>query len=156
MHLQHTTGNLITLAENGEFNIIVHGCNCFNTMGSGIAKEMRERYPTSYFADCHTASGDRNKLGTYSFVATDKFMIINAYTQFNYNRQGERNDVFEYTAFKLILEKLAHLSGSNNFGFPYIGMGKAGGDTDRIMAMLEEFAEKISEKGGTVTLVQFH
>ena len=26
-------GDLFKLAEQGEFDIIVHGCNCFNTMG---------------------------------------------------------------------------------------------------------------------------
>ncbi len=155
MHLKRTTGNLITLAENGQFNIIVHGCNCFNTMGSGIAKEIRDRYPKAYDVDSTTGSGDRNKLGTYSFAATEKFLIVNAYTQFDYNRHGKQNDVFEYTAFKLILEKLAYLGGSNNFGFPYIGMGKAGGDSARILPMLEDFAEKIAAKGGSVTLVQF-
>lgn len=31
-------GNFIHLAQNGEFDLIVHGCNCFCTMGAGIAK----------------------------------------------------------------------------------------------------------------------
>jgi hypothetical protein len=34
-------------------------------------------------------------------------------------------------------------------------MGLAGGDKDRIIAMLEDFAEKISAQGGSVTLVEF-
>ena len=45
--------------------------------------------------------------------------------------------------------------GPVNFGFPYIGMGLAGGDSKRIIAMLENFAAKITELGGTVTLVEF-
>jgi hypothetical protein len=32
--LQHTKGNLLDLAEAGEFDIIVQGCNCFNAMGA--------------------------------------------------------------------------------------------------------------------------
>ena len=50
--LKHAKGNLIDMAEAGEFDVIVHGCNCQNTMGSGIAKEMRARYPGVYQADC--------------------------------------------------------------------------------------------------------
>ena len=46
--LLHAKGNLIDMAEAGKFHIIVHGCNCFNTMGSGIAKEIRNRYPRAY------------------------------------------------------------------------------------------------------------
>ena len=33
-------GNLVTLALAGEFDVIIHGCNCFNTMGSGVAKDI--------------------------------------------------------------------------------------------------------------------
>jgi hypothetical protein len=63
-------------------------------------------------------------------------------------------DVFEYTAFQLILEKLLRL-GAVRFGFPYIGMGLAGGDKDVIMAMIENFADQVSTQGGSVTLVEF-
>ena len=30
-------GNIFDLAEQGEFDVVVHGCNCFCTMGKGIA-----------------------------------------------------------------------------------------------------------------------
>ena len=43
--LKHTKGNLLDLAEAGLFDVVVQGCNCFNTMGGGIAREIRERYP---------------------------------------------------------------------------------------------------------------
>lgn len=166
--LNHTKGNLLDLAEKGKFDIIVHGCNCFNTMGSGIAKEIRERYPDAYEADTnYSAQVGKNwnymKLGNYSatdvFSNAGKFKIINAYTQYNFNGSsinGEVfNDVFEYDSFKLILQKLLHFYGNYDFGFPWIGMGLAGGDKDRIIAMLEDFAEQVSAKGGSVTLVEF-
>lgn len=160
--LKHTKGNLLDLAEHGKFDIIVHGCNCQNTMGSGIAKEIRERYPEVYDADTRMdqefgASYRYLKLGNYSSVdvypSSGKFKIINAYTQFNFAPRGL--DHFEYDSFKLILQKLLQFYGNYDFGFPYIGMGLAGGDKDRIIAMLEDFAEKVSAKGGTVTLVEF-
>jgi hypothetical protein len=34
-------------------------------------------------------------------------------------------------------------------------MGLAGGDKDIIIPMIESFAEQVSAKGGTVTLVEF-
>ena len=36
--LKHATGDLLALAEAGEFDVILHGCNCFNTMGGGKHK----------------------------------------------------------------------------------------------------------------------
>jgi O-acetyl-ADP-ribose deacetylase (regulator of RNase III) len=145
-------GDLLTLAEQGEFDIIVQGCNCFNTMGSGIARQIREQYPQAYTADCATLSGDYLKLGTFTWAATESFILINAYTQYDFSRGS---DVFEYTSFKLILQKLAHEWPNSRYGFPKIGCGLAGGDEDRILAMLEDFAKTISRSGGTVTLVEF-
>ena len=155
--LQRKTGNLLTLAKNGEFDLIVHGCNCFQTMGSGIAREIREKYPESYEADCaYSYAGDYNKLGNFSICKTaDGFGIVNAYTQFGFNKGGANEDVFEYISFAMILQKLAMQMPSAKFGFPYIGMGLAGGNEEKIIGLLEQFAERVAKTGGSVTLVKF-
>ena len=152
-------GNLITLAESGDFDIIVHGCNCQNTMGSGIALEIRNRYPTAYEADCLATAQWRDpvaKLGNFSYATEFNdnypFVIINAYTQLHYSPRGI--DHFEYESFYLILKKLLLTFGKVRFGFPYIGMGLAGGDSARILAMLEDFSNKVETMGGSVTLVE--
>jgi O-acetyl-ADP-ribose deacetylase (regulator of RNase III) len=154
--LKHVKGNLLDLAEAGEFDIVVQGCNCFNTMGGGIAREIRERYPAAALFDNETEKGDYNKLGNYTLVHPEftngKFLIINAYTQYN---MSQGTDVFEYSAFELILQKLCHSYGTKRIGLPYIGMGLAGGDKDTIIPMIREFAEEVSNLGGTVTLVEF-
>ena len=153
--LKHTKGNLLDLAERGEFDVIVQGCNCFNTMGGGIAREIRERYPNVASVDMETVRGDYNKLGNWTECDAGKknrFTVINAYTQYNMST-GE--DVFEYTAFALICQKLIHAYGDKRIGLPYIGMGLAGGDKDVIMRMIEEFAYSLANRGGSVTLVEF-
>jgi O-acetyl-ADP-ribose deacetylase (regulator of RNase III) len=153
--LKHTKGNLLDLAEAGEFDIIVQGCNCFNTMGGGIAREIRERYPVVASVDMETLKGDYRKLGNWTECDAgekNRFTVINAYTQYNMSRG---TDVFEYTAFQLILEKLAFVFPGKRFGLPYIGCGLAGGDKDVIIPMIEWFAERVALEGGTVTLVEF-
>lgn len=153
--LKRTKGDLISLARGGQFNIIVHGCNCFETMGSGIAKQIREEYPDAYAADCsYSFAGDIGKLGNYSVMLGKQFNIINAYTQFGFNRGEHRSDVFEYESFALILRKLAVKYPTCNFGFPLIGQGLAKGDPIIIMAMLEDFAKTVTAQGGTVTVVE--
>jgi len=150
--LKHTKGNLLDLAEAGEFDIVVQGCNCFNTMGGGIAREIRERYPLCAEIDSLTQAGEYMKLGNWTEYDQGTFLIINAYTQYD---MSKGTDVFEYVAFELILQKLAHMYGTKRFGFPYIGMGLAGGDKITIMAMLETFAREVTNQGGSVTLVEF-
>jgi O-acetyl-ADP-ribose deacetylase (regulator of RNase III) len=155
MSLIHTTGNLIDLAEAGQYNVIVQGCNCYNTMGSGIAKEIRKRYSNAAFVDYQTKAGDYLKLGNFTICNTGKFSIINAYTQFGFNRNETSADLFEYTAFALILQKLVYMFPGCNFGFPYIGCGLAGGDETVIVSMLEKFADDVEKTDGTVTLVRY-
>ena len=150
--LKHAKGNLLDMAEADEFDIIVQGCNCWNTMGGGLAREIRERYPMAAQVDAETVKGDYNKLGNYTTAFTGKFLIVNAYTQFN---MSQGTDVFEYAAFELILGKLVHEFGDKRIGLPYIGMGLAGGDPEWIMPMIEHFADRVTRRGGTVTLVEF-
>jgi O-acetyl-ADP-ribose deacetylase (regulator of RNase III) len=150
--LKYTNGNLIDLAEAGEFDVIIHGCNCWNTMGAGIAREIRNRYPMAAQVDDETVKGDYNKLGNYTTAFTGKFLIVNLYTQFNMSRG---DDVFEYGAFQLILEKLAFAFPGKRFGLPYIGCGLAGGEQETIVDMIDVFARRIALEGGTVTLVEF-
>jgi O-acetyl-ADP-ribose deacetylase (regulator of RNase III) len=155
-------GDLLDLAEQGHFDVIVHGCNCFNTMGGGIAAQIKKRFPEAYMADQDTISGYYNKLGCYSYArvyvpkekdkigrCTDfhEFVIVNAYTQYFY---GKGHDMFEYAAFELILKKLQREFGSVRYGFPLIGCGLAGGNKERILKLIEDF-----DIDDTVTVVEF-
>lgn len=152
--LKHVKGNLLDLAEQGKFSVIIHGCNCFHAMGAGIAKEIATRYPEAKEADDKTVPYNCDKLGTFSSASiNNKFLLVNAYTQYAPSKVS--TDVFEYTAFQLILEKLARMLPSERYGLPYIGMGLAGGDSNIIIPMIESFAEKITKTGGSVTLVEF-
>ena len=158
--LIHAKGNLLDMADRGDFDVIVQGCNCFNAMGAGLAPQIAKRYPDALEADNLTVRGNIGKLGNWTTGWSNsgahkvaQFRIINAYTQYVTSRQGE--DVFEYASFEVILRKLAHEYGHLRFGLPYIGMGLAGGDKKRILAMIENFAKVVSAKGGSVTLVEF-
>lgn len=153
-------GDLIKLAEQGEFDIIVHGCNCFHAMGSGIAKQLADRYPEVEREDQKTKFGDRNKLGTGRlFLVKSKtsdiwFSVFNVYTQYYWSRG---KDVFEYDAFQKFLnyqsESISKISQpieefnieKYRFGFPQIGAGLAGGDWDRISKMIEKFSEDVKD-----------
>ena len=65
-------GNLLDLALEGRFDVIVHGCNCQCAMGAGIALAIRKVFPEAFAADGSTAKGDRNKLGTFSFASVER------------------------------------------------------------------------------------
>lgn len=159
--LLRRTGDLISMAENGDFDIVVHGCNCQNTMGSGIAGQLKKRHPLVYEADCEATRQWKvpvAKLGNFSTAVINNdgnpFVVVNAYTQVNYLPRGV--DHFEYEAFYVILRKLEVLAKPKvRFGFPMIGCGLAGGDETVIVPLIEGFAERATKNGSTVTLVEY-
>jgi O-acetyl-ADP-ribose deacetylase (regulator of RNase III) len=150
------SGNIIDLAEDGKFDYIVHGCNCFHTMGSGLAGQLVRRYPILLEADKTTKRGDREKLGTWTSLRVLKdgyqFTIVNAYTQFFF---GGGEDLFEYEAFDRFLTDFDSFLKTVRFNqkrvaFPKIGAGLAGGDWNRILKSIEAFAESQD-----VTIVEY-
>lgn len=146
-------GDLLDMGKNVEFDIIMHGCNCFNTMGGGIAYQIANRFPDARLADEETVRGDAGKLGTYTIGMDGRLVILNCYTQYGMSRDGK--DVFDYLAFERVLEKIAYRFGKWRIGLPLIGMGLAGGDAERILPMIEQFANKVEKQGGSVTLVEW-
>lgn len=159
--LKHVSGNLITKALQGEYDVVVHGCNCYCNMGAGIALTIQRIWPQALAADQRTKYGDASKIGTYSYATgftrtspVRTFHIINAYTQVGCNA-SKAVDLFEYDGFIDILNELRSNFPDARFGFPYIGMGLAGGDPERIIPMLEVFAEEIHKNGGSVELVEY-
>lgn len=51
MTIKIITGCLLDAFDKGEVDVIGHCCNMQNTFGSGIAEDIRERYPKAYEAD---------------------------------------------------------------------------------------------------------
>lgn len=134
---------MITLLNNQDIfthnsNVIIQQCNCFCTMGSGIAYEIRKRYPEAYEADCKTIKGDKNKLGKFSWVkAKDGKIIINMYSQYDYGRDYRRTN-YEY--FANGLERVTLFMIDNNLksiSIPYkIGCNLGGGSWEIIEVMI--------------------
>jgi len=146
-------GNLIDLAEQGHFNVIVHGCNCFHTMGAGIAKEIKQRYPDAYKADItRTIKGDKGKLGAFTWADVQApsghpFRIVNAYIQYRYGKGGPH---INYTAVKQCFQIIQREYWDKRIGYPKIGAGLAGGDWNIIQTIINE-----ELKGFTHQLVTF-
>lgn len=123
-------------------DVIAHGCNCFNTMGAGVAKAVVAKYPEARKADLCTRKGDKSKLGHFSMAKTaDGTTVYNLYTQYNYGR-GKRFVSYEAvrSALKAMRESIEHLypHSQPRIGLPRIGAGLAGGNWNIIKQIIEE------------------
>lgn len=128
------SGNLIDLAEDGLFDIIIHGCNCRNTMGAGIAREIKRRYQEAYTVDTEAANVGLNTLGNISVADCNSFLIVNAYTQDDW--RGYNN--IDYKALRAAMKKINTQFKGKSVGFPKIGAGLAGGDWNIISNIIDE------------------
>lgn len=123
---------------------IVHGCNCFHTMGGGIARLIRDKFPDSYQADLNTAYASKDKLGLFSIgkVNSDPNVkyVINLYTQYGY---GTDEVHLDYGALESGMTRVVSWAEGTDpkmsIGIPYgIGCGLAGGNWVRVKAILEK------------------
>jgi O-acetyl-ADP-ribose deacetylase (regulator of RNase III) len=155
-------GNLIVLAKQGHFDVITHGCNCFCTMGAGIAVDMRLNFDCDKFPmEAPEYKGDMNKLGTIDYqvknLILDKpikignlnllapdfggfpLVVVNSYTQYRYGSNhpdGMRKPV-DYDAITLCFKKINHIFKGKSLGLPKIGCGLAGGDWNIVRQIIE-------------------
>ncbi len=158
--MQIVKGDLITLAKQGMFDVITHGCNCWNTFGGGIARTIRDQLPEAYLVDRQTKKGDYRKLGTITTATIDnevggELTVVNSYTQFKYWK--DKNDdpsepLVDYDAVRKCFKAIKKQFGGQNlkFGIPKIGAGLALGDWGVIAKIIDEEME-----GENVTLVLF-
>ncbi|MCA9912039.1 MAG: phosphatase [Anaerolineae bacterium] len=151
--MKSITGDLILLALAGEFDVIVHGCNCMHIMGAGIAREIRYTFPEAYEADLATRKGDLEKLGTFSsaqshFPEGSQLTVVNAYTQF---APGGRMPAVDYAAVERVFQSIGAAFPTSRIGYPMIGAGLAGGDWNIISKIIDSALEGMDHTLVTLT-----
>lgn len=148
--LTYVVGDLVKAAQSGQLDVIAHGCNCFNTMKSGIAPQIAKAFPFAHQADQNTQRGDRHKLGGYTYASyTTGLYVFNLYSQYGFWGRKEGIRDLDYQALEKALEGMANelkfiadrdgKEVSNmRVGLPKIGAGLAGGNWDFIELMVEK------------------
>lgn len=137
---KHTIkGDLIKMAKNGDFDVIVHGQNCIHGWGAGIAKDIGRVFNAAKKADLSTKYGDKKKLGDYSYAVIKldcgkKLVVVNAYTQYKYGQGVHLN----MRALSQVFEKINKDFKNKNIAYPKIGAGRAGGKWKEISEVIDE------------------
>jgi O-acetyl-ADP-ribose deacetylase (regulator of RNase III) len=133
--IDYVKGDLIKLADDGEFDMIVHGCNCFATMAAGIAYPIGRRWPEAKKIDALTKRGDVHKLGSYTVVDVKtksgaNLKVMNAYTQY------KPGPDFKLVHLESVLFRIREKFPDLHIGIPLIGCGIGGGDWSEVEKMI--------------------
>jgi len=135
--MREVDGDLIKLAQEGKFDVIAHGCNCFCTMGAGIAPQMARAFGADKFPlEDPKFRGNINKLGMIDYETVESgLIVVNAYTQYGFgaNHPGGTQAPVDYDAIAMAFKKMNHLFKGKYIGLPKIGCGLAGGDWAVVM-----------------------
>ena len=133
-----------------EFGVIVHQVNCQGVMGSGVAKAIRDKWPSVYESYIHAYESHVRQgiphLGEIDVCPINEHLfVVNLFGQDNYKRgiDDHWSRFTSYGAWELALPKLKRYlieNGlPNNIWLPYnVGCDRGGGDFRIISAMIEE------------------
>lgn len=137
-------GDLLEASE----DLIVHQVNCFGYMGAGVAKQIREKWPTvyeGYHALCKASYWCRRELlGSvyWKCIGYNKY-IGNIFGQYNVGPSEKRQT--NYGALREGLLKVRDFceGGRYTVAMPYrIGCGNGGGDWENeVLPMIEKVFE---------------
>ena len=140
-------GDIISMAQNGDFDILVHGCNCFNNMNLGFAKKIKKEFPVSSLADERTGYGKKYKLGTYSGCLVDlrefdyrinkKIIVLNAYIQYTLGDGAALN----YLALSKVFQKIKNDFSGKKIVFPLIGLELKNFSASKVCETIEKELE---------------
>lgn len=137
-------GDLIQLAKEGYFDVIVHGCNCFHNMGAGIAKQISNEWPeVSRWDSDFTSKGDPSKLGSVKLVPIKindnlTIRVVNAYTQYFPGYVRDKELLYNSIRFAFYRLNRVFPGKSLRIGYPKIGCGLASGDWDIVSKIIDE------------------
>lgn len=137
MKIIYKQGDLLECSE----NIIVHGCNAQGVMGSGVAAQIRKKYPNAARTYFSMRNNGYMQLGAWSRSEEEcGKTIINAITQEFYGR----NPHIVYANYGAIahvfmnINKWCKMWGFKSIAMPKIGAGLANGDWNIIEKIIEE------------------
>lgn len=150
--IKEVLGDLVVMAKSARFDAIIHGCNCFCTMGAGVARQISREFPEALVADKRTKRGDIAKLGTYSKALARKdgtafsLYVYNAYTQYQYGRKEQYVDYEALSnALRAITADLLTKGANTRVGLPRIGAGLGGGNWRYIRTQLDDIFKPLAD-----------
>lgn len=133
--IKFVEGDLLEAEE----DIIGHQVNCQGVMGSGVAKQIKDRFPVAYneYKKSFKYTMKKFLLGRCQIIITDKY-IANLFGQFDYGYGKQQTD---YDALKNALMELKWYAKENELtvALPFkIGSDRGGADWNIVYGIIEE------------------
>lgn len=137
--INYTTGDLLEAKE----KVIIHGCNNCGVMGSGVAKQIRAKWPNVFEVYHLKYQVFGLELGSIIPVETqDGKIVVNAITQDGFGQDGQQ--YVKYDAIEKCFVAVNDKAKSwevTEIAMPRIGAGLGGGDWKMIEEIITRTAK---------------
>lgn len=141
MSIRILVGDLLEATE----DIIVHQVNCRKKMGSGIALQIKIKFPEAYmqYRDAFTQLEPEELLGKIQIIKINDKYICNLFGQLDYGYDG-----MKYTSYDALdngFNKVFQYANENNLSvaIPYkIGSDRGGASWNVVYTMLQNLFEE--------------
>lgn len=142
--IEYVKGNLLDADDR---DIILQQVNCQGAMNSGIARQIRNRYPdvfTSYKKMCDEHKDNTSELlGSVDYFIAPDYLIANCFGQDRYGREKRHTS---YAALRECFSKIAE-NEECRIGIPYkIGCGLGGGDWEIVSHIISDVFKNMDVK----------
>lgn len=137
--IKYTLGSILNCNQ----KVLVHGCNNLGVMGSGVAKQIRAKWPYAYESYNLQFKIFGLPLGSIIPVPTsDGKIIVNAITQDGFGKDGKQYVSYDAIAkcFDKINVNAAEVWNVTEIAYPRIGAGLGGGNWVEIERLLSASA----------------
>lgn len=138
--IKHIKGDIFQ----SDADVILHQVNCMGVMGSGVAKQVREKYPW-VFGEYKRICDEAKKLpkGTESLLGVAQFVFIDETKQignlFAQNHFGSDKCYSDYDALKRCLLYVDKKFKGKKVAIPYLmSCYRGGGNWDIVYKLIEE------------------
>lgn len=138
MVIKFIKGNLL----DAQTDVIAHQVNCQGVMGSGVAKQIKEKWPNvfeEYKKYCYDI-WSHQVLGSCLLVdINDNQHVANLFGQARYGRDGKRYTNYEslYESLERLVTQMIDIN-KKSVAFPYkMSSDRGGADWNVVLAMIE-------------------
>ena len=140
--IEYVQGDLLNVRD----GLILHSVNCQRRMNSGIAKQIRKKYPEVYENYMKSSSGS-SMLGEFVPVPISPFLIVgNCYTQEFYGNDGKLYASLTAIEKSLTMAMLyCTLNDIYRISMPKIGAGLGGLNWEDVEKVVNNVFENFSK-----------
>lgn len=139
--IKQITGNLLDFPKG--ITHIAHSCNTLGGVwGAGLAKQIKNQYPSAFLTEITTAGANMNQLGNiFPSKLKEGKVIWNMYTQSFVSKDAR---AVNYEALYVCLDRLRQKLESKEFDNPILGLpfalscGLAGGSWPVVSTMIKD------------------